>query len=132
MTETPPARSIIAAAWRYGVVGVAQNAVSYGASLLLLLVGLTPLQSMAIVMPLAGAVSFAMNRTWTFRSATRPATSTRRYVIALVAAYPYSLLVVESASRLGGHPFLCTLASIALTAIPLFFLNRYWVFAPDK
>lgn len=128
-------RGFLSALWRYGVVGAGQNLAAYGLSLALLALGLSSIQSMAIVIPLAAVASFLVNRSWTFRTRSARVMRFGRYALTWAAVYPFALIVVTVLERIGAPDWFSNLAAIIAAAGPLFLAMRYWVFAlrtPDQ
>jgi putative flippase GtrA len=115
---------------RYASVGVCTNIASYLFYLWLTVLGSPPIA--AATSAFAGAVilSFALNRSVTFRSAADPRRLLRRYVVAYGIAYGIDVGGLYVVSTLLRYPHeLVQLALIVIIAFGLFAAQKWWVFA---
>lgn len=113
---------------RFGVVGIASNAVLYGAYLLLTAVGIPPKVAMTLLYAIGVAQTFFANRAWTF-AASRDRGQFARYCTAYAMGYLFQfagLSLLVDGIGLPHQPVQGVL--ILCTAALLFALQKLWVF----
>lgn len=114
---------------RYGLVGVANTIVGFGAILVLqILVGLDPYSANAGGYAIGLATSFALNRVWTFQVSDRPVGRLLRFVLAFAMSYAANLstltLLLSSAGAVAAQA-----AAAVVYSTVFFVLCRSYVFA---
>lgn len=124
-----PGSSIPKQAARYMAVGAVSNGLAYGAYILITMAGAAPTISMSIVYIVTSVIAFAANRNWTFDKGGQLGRSALRSVACQVAGYGASLLLLLGLHQSLGLPHqLAQLLVVAVVAVGLFLLNRYYVF----
>jgi putative flippase GtrA len=115
---------------RYGITGVASNAVLYILYLMLSSVGLEHKVSMTVVYCVGVLGTFMFNRRWTFQHTGAASRTFWRYVMIYFAGYCFNLaslwLLVDF---IGINHQLIMAALILATAALLFVAQKHWVFA---
>jgi putative flippase GtrA len=114
---------------RYAAVGVVHNLSGYLLYLLATYLGAEPKLTMSVLFFLGVALSFLLNRSWTFQHSGYAARSLWRFVVVYLGGYALNLLALMwFHDRLGyAHQWVqgCAIVVIALL---MFLLNRYFVF----
>ncbi|HEX2841188.1 GtrA family protein [Hyphomicrobium sp.] len=113
---------------RYAVVGVAQNAACYVVFLFLIWHGWTAWQASAAFTPLAIAVTFIANRSWTFSQQSRQDGQFQRYIIVYAFAYVFTVGFSWLQEFIGVPSWLAALFSIIVTAGGIYLALNFWVF----
>lgn len=113
---------------RYGVVGVGQNALSYGCLLLLLTLGWPAWTATALIYPVAVLVSFIINRAWSFGERQRSRGELVRYIAVYVMIYPLAVAAVWAMEHAGLPGWLASAIAMVAAAVGAFVLMNYWVF----
>lgn len=115
---------------RYGLVGVATNALAYVAYLLLTHGGVPPKTAMTAVYLLAAFAGYWGNRQLTFAHRGSVLTSGTRYVVAHALGYALNwTLLAVLVDRLGHPHQLVQAFAIVAVACLLFVMFRFFVFA---
>src|SRR5215831_2893242 len=127
-TRTGFERSDLGALLRYAVVGVAQNAAFYGLALVLIYSGLAAWQATAILFPIAVAISFLLNRSWSFAGRKRTSAEFRKYFLVYATAYPATIVITWAQERAGVPSWLASLITLVISAILIFLVLNLWVF----
>ena len=118
---------------RYGLVGLLSNALLFAAYLLLSGAGVGHKLAMSIVYCSGVVITFAFNRSWTFRHDAAAIASFWRYVLTYALGYAFNLLALWLLVDLGGLPHQWTMAAlIIVTAFVLFGAQKFWVFATRR
>lgn len=114
---------------RYGIVGVASNAVGYLLYLAITAAGLEHKLAMTLLYAVGVAQTFIFNKRWSFRHAGAHATAFVRYCIAYASGYFVNLAALFIlVDRLGyPHQLVQGVMILALAAM-LFMLQKFWVF----
>lgn len=114
---------------RYGVVGVASNAVGYLLYLAITAAGMEHKLAMTLLYAVGIAQTFIFNKRWSFRHAGAHGTAFVRYCIAYAAGYFINLAALFIlVDRLGyAHQLVQGVMILALAAM-LFMLQKFWVF----
>jgi putative flippase GtrA len=129
-THEPARFPLLAQLVRYGLVGVTNTAVTFGAYAALVALGVPPVAAAAGGWA-AGAVNgYRLNRAWTFRSALRGASPAARYVAVAVLGAGLDAAGVAIAVGDGDLPrMLAEVAILPAVTVVTFVLCRRWVFA---
>lgn len=115
---------------RYGIVGVAQNAVGYGIYLFFTWLGADPKLVVGISYPLAMLVSFLGNKKYTFGHKGGTAGAGGRFLLAHACSYAINLGMLAICVDRFGYPHqLVQLAAIFVCAAFLFLALKFYVFA---
>ena len=119
---------------RFAVVGLATNALGYGAYLFLTHTGVGPKLAMTIVYGAAVLQSFVLNKSWSFQfndaATAKVAPTFARYFIVYGLGYVVNLLgLVLLVERMRVPHQLAQGVMIVVVAFMLFVAQRYWVFA---
>lgn len=115
--------------FRYGVVGVVQNAAGYLLYLLVTWLGVPPKLALTVLYAAGATASFFGNRKFTFRHEGAVLSSGPRFVLAHVAGYLITLLIqLVVTDRLGYPHQLAQGVAIFVVAGFLFVTFRYFVF----
>lgn len=118
------------AAAKFIVVGLANNAVTFGGFIILTLLGVGPFAAMTVTYVVGLAITFAGNRNWTFRHRGGVGSSSARFLAVYGIGYFLNLLVLWVLISLAGVPQIpAQLAAIIVLAIFTFILMRLWVFS---
>lgn len=114
---------------RYGIVGLASNAVGYLLYLVITAAGMEYKLAMTLLYAVGVAQTFIFNKRWSFRHAGAHGTAFVRYCIAYAAGYFINLAVLFIlVDRLGyAHQIVQGVMILALAAL-LFLLQKFWVF----
>lgn len=118
---------------RYGIVGVASNAVGYLLYLAITAAGMEHKLAMTLLYGLGVAQTFIFNKRWSFRHAGAHGTAFVRYCIAYASGYFGNLAALFIlVDRLGyPHQIVQGVMILALAAM-LFLLQKFWVFRPPS
>ncbi|WP_129640880.1 GtrA family protein [Peristeroidobacter agariperforans] len=118
---------------RYGLVGLVSNALLYAAYLLLSDAGLGHKLAMSLVYCVGVIITFALNRSWTFRHDAAAVATFWRYVLTYAAGYIFNLVALWLLVDLGRLPHQWAMAAlIAVTAVLIFSAQKFWVFAARR
>lgn len=130
-------RDLIALAWRYGLVGLANT----GVGLAVILAVEFGLKAPPVVANACGygagfALGYGLNRVFVFKSGDRVARTGPRYLLAVAVAYGLNLAVLQTLGSLL-PPSAVSRAAVQVAAmgsytLALFILSRYWVFADSR
>ena len=114
---------------RFGVVGLASNAVLYGVYLGMTTAGLGPKLAMSLCYAMGVAQTFLFNKRWTFAHVGRHDTALMRYISVYAAGYFANLLVLAWLVDGYGYPHQIVQGVMILTLAGCFFiLQKFWVF----
>jgi len=114
---------------RYGIVGLATNAVGYLVYLMLTFSGLTPKLTMTTLYCLGATLGFFGNRRFTFRDRGNLTATGKRYLVAHVSGYFLNLiLLMLFVDWLGLNHKVVQGAAILVVALFLFVVFKYFVF----
>lgn len=115
--------------FRYGIVGLASNALLYISYLLLTAMGLEHKLAMTLLYVFGVFQTFVFNRRWTFNHTGAAHWALIRYISAYVFGYVLNLLVLMILVDRWGLPHQWVQGgAILLIALLLFLLQKYWVF----
>jgi putative flippase GtrA len=116
-------------ALRFGVVGLASNAVLYGVYLGMTTVGMGPKLAMSLVYAIGVAQTFLFNKRWTFGHVGRFDAALVRYILLYAGGYFANLLVLAWLVDGYGYPHQIVQGVMILTLAACFFiLQKFWVF----
>lgn len=113
---------------RYAIVGVTLNASIYGVTLVLLWLKFAAWQALMLVYPVAVALSFAMNRAWSFGDRNQSPRQFRNYVLVYVIVYPLAIAFTWAQEHAGVPSWFASLITMGLAALAIFFALNFWVF----
>lgn len=117
---------------RYGLVGLASNALLYLAYLLLTALGMEHKLAMTLLYLLGVAQTFFFNKRWSFNHAGGAHAALLRYLAAYAACYALNLAVLMVLVDRWGLPHQWVQGgAIVAIAVLLFLAQKYWVFAPE-
>jgi putative flippase GtrA len=123
-------RSICSQFAKYLSVGLLANGSAYAMYVVIVRLGAHPVASMTIVYLLASALAFQANKAWTFRSLVHFDRAILRYVLAQALGYLTNLLLLAGLHYGCGIPhYISQLLGMAIVAVELFLMSRYYVFA---
>ncbi|MDA9679877.1 GtrA family protein [Gammaproteobacteria bacterium] len=80
-------RTTLIQAFRYGVFGIATNAVGYLLYVFVTELGLDPKLAVSLLTPIAVAISYFGNKQWTFEHSGRYLSSSEKYIIIHIFSY---------------------------------------------
>jgi putative flippase GtrA len=129
-----PERAAVFQFVRYGSVGLIQNGINVACYALAIALGVPYLLAAVISAVIALALSFVLNRRWTFAGTSgRARSQAARYVAVwvgfLVFALPMLALLVQVAHL---PKVLAQVMIIAIGAPISYLLQRHWSFGPDS
>lgn len=114
---------------RYVTIGVATNLSLYAAYLLLTALGLDPKAAMTATYAVGVALSFHLNRRWTFESGLPYWLALRRFVLLYASGYLLNLAgLAFFADRLGLPHQLVQVVVMGALVVYFFTMFRVWVF----
>jgi putative flippase GtrA len=113
---------------RYAVVGILNNAGAYAFGLLLLALGLTAWQSIALMYPVATTVSFYANRRWSFGARPIERSQFPKYVCVYAVVYPAAIALTWWQEHMGIPSWLATLGTMGAAVMGIFLALNCWVF----
>lgn len=114
---------------RYALVGFTSNAALFAGFLLLVHLGLSATVSMTVLYATGVALTFALNRRWTFRHAGHARRPLVRFVLSHLSCYGLNLLLLNVlVDRLQWPAAPVQAGAILLIALLLFLLQKFWVF----
>jgi putative flippase GtrA len=121
--------STVAQLLRFGLVGLATNAVGFAIYLGLTQLGTPPMLAMSLVYGAGVLQGFWANRRWTFSFQGAGGPALARYCAAYAIGYLVNLGgLYLLAARLGHQHAIVQAAMVFVVAVLLFVLQRYWVF----
>lgn len=116
---------------RYAVVGLASNAVGYLLYLLLSYAGMGHKTAMTLLYVVGILQTFHFNRGWTFSHDGKLSGTFMRYLTAYAIGYLFNLTFLWLGADLLHLPHQWVqAAAIAIVALSLFLMQKYWVFPP--
>jgi len=113
---------------RFGIVGLAQNATCYGLTLMLIWAGWTAWQAVLVLNPLAVALTFFINRSWSFSGTAKIRGQGWRYAIVYAFAYLYAVVFTWAQETAGVASWLAVIITTATSAIAIYISLRLFVF----
>ncbi|KAA9383090.1 GtrA family protein [Neorhizobium galegae] len=113
---------------RFGIVGLVQNFLSYGVVLILIWIGLAAWQAVLIVNPVAVALTFFVNRSWSFSGAEKERGQGRKYVIVYALAYLFAVSFTWAQETAGIPSWLTVIITTVTAALAVYVCLRLFVF----
>jgi putative flippase GtrA len=115
--------------FRYGLVGIATNAIGYCIYLLITSQGIPPKISVSILYPVSIAIAYLSHGKWTFKSGPVTFRSFWRFVLAYLLGYLINILLLFCFVDVMGYPHqLIQLAAIFVVALQLYMTLKYFVY----
>jgi len=122
--------AIIGQIWRYSILGILNNLLSYLIYLVLTLFWLDPKVALTIMYPIAAAIGYFGHSKYTFTYNGHNSHGLARYVIAHLIGYWTNIgMLYLFWNRLGYPHQLVQAVAIVVVAGVLFLLYRYFVFS---
>ena len=116
---------------RYVAIGVMTNLSLYAAYLLLTALGADPKAAMTATYVAGVALSFHLNRRWTFESGLPYLKTLRRFLLLYASGYVLNLAgLALFTDRLGFPPQLVQITIMGGLVVYFFLMFRAWVFHP--
>jgi len=117
---------------RFVIVGLVSNMALYLAYLLLTDLWLGPKTAMSVLFAVGTLQTFAFNKRWTFSHSGKALQSFIRYGAAYGGCYLLNLAALYAFVDHLGWPHLAVqAAAMAINAVILFSLQRWWIFRPQ-
>jgi putative flippase GtrA len=115
---------------RFAIVGVANTAIGLAAIYAVMFFGHAgPALANAVGYAIGLALSFVLNRSWTFKDSTPIRSVLSRYALAAASSYGLNLAVVLTAvNAFGVNPYVAQLLGICVYTSVMFFGCRWYVF----
>lgn len=114
---------------RYGIVGIATNAVIYVLYLALTALGMGPKVAMSLLYMVGVLQTFVFNKAWTFRYAGPGRLAFWRHVILYVVGYLIQLLLLILMVDALSWRHQCVMAGLVVLMAAFFFIGqKFWVF----
>ena len=118
---------------RFAAVGVLQNGVNVAAFALAFHGGVPYLAAALLAAALALALSFVLNRSWTFGASGGVAGPAVRYTIVFAGAVAAGLAILTALVEIAGvHPVVAQVLAILIVAPASFLAQRGWVFGEAR
>ena len=113
---------------RYAIVGVGNNLLLFVLMLLLMSWSFAAWQATLVVYPSGIAISYVLNKLWSFRKRPQRSGQIVRYITVYVLAYPIAMGTAWAVEYVSGSGPMAALASIGVSAVFIFAGLSYWVF----
>lgn len=118
---------------RFAVVGVVSNAVLYAGYLLLTSLGMGAKSAMSLVYVTGVALTFLINKRWTFSLQAGGSKPFVRYCFSYLGGYVLNLLTLHVFVSVLGFPHQVVQGfALVEVAVILFVLHKFWVFRPSN
>lgn len=119
---------------RFGAVGVVNTVIGLTAIYaLMFFFGVGPAIANAVGYAFGLAVSFALNRAWTFNSSQPVGHVLPKYLLAASTCYLLNLgVVILCTTYLSANPYLAQLAGVGTYTACMFLSCRWYVFTPRR
>lgn len=116
--------------YRYALVGILQNGAFYFVALVLIAFGWTAWQTVLLLNPIAVALTFYVNRNWSFarRASGEGLSEGWRYLVVYTVAYPLSIAFTWLLERVGTPPEVAAILNVGASAVGIYFALQWWVF----
>lgn len=115
---------------RFGIVGVASNALGFVWYLLLTWLGIGPKTAMSVLFLIGTLQTFVFNKRWSFQYGGTDRLVLVRYLAAYGAGYLLNLAMLIVLVDYAGYPHVAVQAvMIIMVAAMMFLLQKFWVFA---
>ena len=123
-------RKTLTQAVRFGLVGVASNALGFVWYLLLTWLGMGPKSAMSLLFLIGTMQTFIFNKRWSFQYSGTDRLVLVRYVAAYGIGYIVNLLSLIVLVDYARYPHVAVQAAmIIVVAAIMFLLQKFWVFA---
>ena len=120
-------------AMRFGLVGVASNALGFVWYLLLTWLGMGPKAAMSLLFLLGTLQTFIFNKRWSFQYSGTDRLVLLRYLTAYGLGYMLNLVMLVVLVDHAHYPHAPVQAAmIIVVAAMMFLLQKFWVFAPPS
>lgn len=114
---------------RYGIVGVASNAVGYLIYLAITAAGVEHKLAMTLLYAVGVAQTFIFNKRWTFRSDDSTGAALVRYIVVYALGYLINYAILFLLVDEGGMPHQLVMAGLfVMMAMYFFVAQKFWVF----
>lgn len=114
---------------RYGIVGVASNAVGYLLYLAITAAGMDHKLAMTLLYAVGVAQTFIFNKRWAFRSDDSTGSALVRYIVVYALGYLINYSVLFLLVDRAGMPHQLIMAALIVLMVMYFFLaQKFWVF----
>ncbi len=117
---------------RYLIVGVVNNLALYLVMLALLAAGLVAWQATLLVYPTGVAVSYVLNKIWSFSRRRRRRGQFLAYLAVYGSAYPLAIGSAWAVEHMGAGGALAALAGIVVPTAFIFLGLSFWVFRHEE
>lgn len=117
---------------RYGLVGVATNAIIYILYLVLTYFGVGPKVAMTLMFIIGATFCFVGNKKWTFSHQGESSSAALRFLVAYAMAYTLNLFCMWVAvDRMGIPHYLVQAVNLVVISALLFIAQKFWIFAEN-
>ena len=113
---------------RFAVVGVLQNAIAYAASLALVWLGLAAWQAVLLLNPISVAVTFFVNRSWSFSGANSVRGQGWKYAAVYAASYLFAISFTWAQEASGVPSWLAIIVTTGIASIAVYLSLSFFVF----
>jgi putative flippase GtrA len=114
---------------RFGFVGLFNTALTLMVIYALMSINTNPYLANAVGYACGMAMSFTLNRRWTFRSSQRPSLSlVGRFLAAMGCAYLANLATLHVSIRAGASPYVAQLLGMPVYTLCFFLVSKFFVF----
>ncbi len=114
---------------RYGVVGLASNALGYVLYIGLTALGMAPKLAMSLLYMVGVLQTFVFNKSWTFRYSGQGRSAFRRHVLLYAVGYGVNLLLMAVLVDTLRWPHQWVMAGLVVLMAAFFFVGqKFWVF----
>lgn len=114
---------------RFGVVGLASNAIGYGLYLLLTRIGVGPRYAMSVLYSIGVLQAFVFNKRWTFNHQGSSVNALGNYVLLYALGYAFNVVTMTVCIEVLAWPHQWVMLGLLLIMPLLFFGGqKFWVF----
>jgi putative flippase GtrA len=114
---------------RFGFVGLLNTALTLMVIYALMSIHANPYLANAVGYACGMAMSFTLNRRWTFRSSQRPSLSlVGRFLVAMGCAYLANLATLHASISAGASPYISQLLGMPVYTLCFFLVSKFFVF----
>jgi putative flippase GtrA len=121
-------RDNFAAFIRYAIVGIAQNSVFYGLTLVALYMRFAAWQATLFLYPIAVVFSFVANRIWSFGGRKLTPLAFKKYLLVYAITYPIAVVLTWAQEQAGIPSWLASLITLLTAVGAIFLVLNFWVF----
>jgi len=118
----------VKSAFRYAIVGLLQNGISYSLLLFLILLGWQAWQAVLVLSPIAMVFSFFANRTWTFGSSDKKPGQFKKYMITCALSYLGSVCFTWVQEAIGIPSWAAALTTTGVVAVAVYLVLNSLIF----